>query len=85
MYSLMDGKKLAQKVKDELSIEVQELNKKGIYPKLAVIMVGNNPASKIYVRNKSKACNDVNVKYEEFLLRRRDNNGRATKINWRIK
>ena len=81
MYSLMDGKKLAEKVKNEVKAEVQELNKKGIYPKLAVIMVGENPASKIYVRNKSKACNDVNIKYEEFLLRRRNNNGRTNKAN----
>ena len=81
MYSLMDGKKLAEKVKNEVKAEVQELNKKGIYPKLAVIMVGENAASKIYVKNKSKACNDVNIKYEEFLLRRRNNNGRTNKVN----
>jgi len=73
MSIIMDGKKLAEKVKEQVKEEVQILNKKGIFPKLAVIMVGENQASKVYVRNKSRACNDVGIKYEEFLLRRRYN------------
>lgn len=44
------------------------MKKEGIQPKLAVIMVGDNSASQIYVRNKSKACNDVGIEFEEYLL-----------------
>ena len=64
---LIDGKKLAKKIREELKEEVEELNKKGIVPKLAVIMVGNDKASSVYVKNKSKACDEIGIKYEEFL------------------
>lgn len=68
MAEIIDGKKLAKKIREELKIKCDELKQKGIYPKLAVIMVGNNPASKVYVRNKSNACADVGVEYVEYLL-----------------
>lgn len=66
---LMDGKELAKTIRANLKEEVEELKKKGIYPKLAVIMVGDDKASAVYVRNKSKACNEIGVEYEEFLLK----------------
>ena len=65
---LINGKELAKKIRGELKIEVDELRKKGIIPKLAVIMVGNDKASEVYVRNKSKACNEIGIEFEEFLL-----------------
>ncbi len=68
MAEIIDGKRLAKKIREELKIKCDELKQKGIYPKLAVIMVGNNPASKVYVRNKSNACADVGVEYVEYLL-----------------
>ena len=68
MAEIIDGKKLAKKIREELKIKCDELKQKGIYPKLAVIMVGNNQASKVYVRNKSNACADVGVEYVEYLL-----------------
>ena len=68
MATLIDGKALAKKIREELKVECDELKEKGIKPKLAVIMVGNNPASKVYVRNKSKACNEIGIEYEEYLL-----------------
>ncbi len=68
MYTLMDGKALAAKIRGELKKETEKLAEKGIVPKLAVILVGDNPASKIYVRNKSKACVESGVEYEEVLL-----------------
>lgn len=68
MAIIIDGKELAKKTRANLKIECEELKEQGINPKLAVIMVGNNAASKVYVRNKSKACEDVGVEYEEFLL-----------------
>ncbi len=68
MAIIIDGKELAKKTRQNLKIECDELKNKGINPKLAVIMVGDNPASKVYVRNKSKACQEVGVEYEEYLL-----------------
>lgn len=68
MAVIIDGKQLAQKTRANLKIECEELKKQGIKPKLAVIMVGDNPASKVYVRNKSKACNEIGIEYEEYLL-----------------
>lgn len=64
----IDGKELAKKVREEVKKEVEILKDKGINPKLAVIMVGQDPASKVYVKNKSKACNESGIEYEEFLL-----------------
>ena len=58
---ILDGKQTAKKIREGLKVEVEELKKQGILPKLAVIMVGDNPASKIYVRNKSKACEDCGI------------------------
>lgn len=52
----MDGKALSAKVRSSILAETEELKKKGVTPGLAVIIVGNDPASEIYVRNKEKAC-----------------------------
>ena len=68
MTVLIDGKELAKKTRQNLKIDCDNLKVKGIIPKLAVIMVGDNPASKVYVKNKSKACEEVGIEYEEFLL-----------------
>ena len=64
---LIDGKALATKIRNELKGEIEKLKKQGINPKLAVIMVGDDKASKIYVRNKSKACNEIGIEFEEFV------------------
>ena len=68
MAIIMDGKALSQKIKDEVKGEVEKLKKEGIYPKLAVIMVGDDAASKVYVRNKTNACIYTGIQYEEVLL-----------------
>ena len=68
MATIIDGKELAKKIRGNLKVECDELKEQGIIPKLAVIMVGDNPASKVYVRNKSRACNEVGIEYEEYLL-----------------
>ncbi len=65
---LIDGKALAKKVKEDLREQVEVLKEKGIYPKLAVVLVGENPASKVYVKNKSKACEKAGIEFEEVLL-----------------
>ena len=65
---IIDGKKLAKEIRESLKIKCDELKKEGINPKLAVIMVGEDKASQVYVRNKSKACNEIGIEFEEFLL-----------------
>jgi methylenetetrahydrofolate dehydrogenase (NADP+)/methenyltetrahydrofolate cyclohydrolase len=65
---LIDGKELAKNIRANLKDDVENLKKNGISPKLAVIMVGDDKASAVYVRNKSKACNEIGIEYEEFLL-----------------
>lgn len=68
MAEILNGKEVSQKIKEGLKKEVEELKRNGIFPKLAVIMVGEDPSSKIYVRNKSIACMEVGIEYEEYLL-----------------
>ena len=62
---LIDGKQLAKKVRMRLK---ERAEKEQIEPKLAVIFCGNNEASKVYIRIKSKACEEVGIKFEEFHL-----------------
>lgn len=67
MVKIIDGKLISKSVKDKIAEEVKELKKRGITPGLAVIIVGENPASQIYVRNKQRACEEVgfeSFKYE---------------------
>lgn len=68
MAIIINGKELAAKIRLNLKEEVEKLKQKNIFPKLAVIMVGNDKASEVYVRNKSKACNEIGIEFEEFLL-----------------
>ena len=77
MYQLIDGKELSKKIREELKLETDKLKEKKIIPKLAVILVGGNSASKVYIKNKSKACNDVGVEFEEIIL---DNNTSMEKL-----
>jgi len=59
--TILDGKKLSEKIKEEVKKEVEELKKSGIVPGLAVILVGNDPASQTYVRMKKNACEKVGM------------------------
>ena len=68
MEMLLNGKEVAKKIKEDFKLEVDQIKERGITPKLAVVMVGNNEASKVYVKNKSKACDTIGVEFEEFLL-----------------
>lgn len=65
---VIDGKSLSKKVREGLKKDVEELKEKGIIPKLAVILVGSDSASQIYVRSKSKACQELGIEYEEIFL-----------------
>ena len=69
MAKIIDGKLLSQKIKDELKIKVQDFsNKYGRQITLAVILVGENPASQVYVKNKIKATEYVGMKSLSFYL-----------------
>lgn len=59
MLKLIDGKQLAQERRNEIKQTVEQLKQQGIVPGLAVILVGEDAASQIYVRNKEKACHEV--------------------------
>lgn len=68
MGEMMNGKKIAKETREKLKIKCDELKEKGINPKFAAIMVGNDNASQIYIRNKSKACEEIGIEFEEYLL-----------------
>ncbi|MBQ8002550.1 MAG: bifunctional methylenetetrahydrofolate dehydrogenase/methenyltetrahydrofolate cyclohydrolase FolD [Clostridia bacterium] len=68
MATILDGKALSVKIKQEIKEETALLQAKGIQPGLAVIIVGDNPASRVYVNNKKKACEECGFKSEEFAL-----------------
>ncbi|MBS3953988.1 MAG: bifunctional methylenetetrahydrofolate dehydrogenase/methenyltetrahydrofolate cyclohydrolase FolD [Methylomicrobium sp.] len=61
---IIDGKKIALEVRKSWKERVDQLKQRGILPGLAVIIVGNNPASQVYVRNKIKACHEVGIHSE---------------------
>ena len=67
---LMDGKALSQKIRNQIKVEVESIknNNVGIVPGLAVVLVGNDPASEIYVRNKEKACAEVGFTSKKIVL-----------------
>lgn len=68
MAKLIDGKVISAALKADVAAEVAELVKKGIQPGLAVIIVGEDPASKVYVANKEKACQQVGMASYKYAL-----------------
>lgn len=69
MANIIDGKAVSAKVKEQVRIETEALvQQHGIQPGLAVVIVGNDPASRVYVNNKKKACEAVGFKSYEYAL-----------------
>ena len=68
MANIIDGKLVSKKVKQEVADEVSVLKEKGITPGLAVIIVGDDSASRVYVNNKKEACAEVGFYSEEYAL-----------------
>ncbi len=68
MAKILDGKAVSQRIKDELKIEVENIKAKGINPGLAVVIVGDNPASRVYVNSKKKACAEIGIASFEYAL-----------------
>lgn len=91
MAQLIDGRSISDKIKNNVKIEVENLKKSGIGVCLAVVLVGNDPASKIYVKNKRIACEKVGIVSKEIVLDEKiseselltiiDNLNRDSKIN----
>ncbi|MEW6088803.1 MAG: bifunctional methylenetetrahydrofolate dehydrogenase/methenyltetrahydrofolate cyclohydrolase FolD [bacterium] len=68
MPELIDGKKISGDIQSELKKDIEQLKQKGIIPGLAVVLVGANPASKVYVSMKQKASNSLGIYSEEHKL-----------------
>lgn len=68
MAMRIDGKAVSAKVKEEVAAEVEALKEQGVCPGLAVVIVGDDPASRIYVNNKKKACQATGIHSEEYAL-----------------
>lgn len=91
MYQIIDGKKVSSEIKDELKTKVAQLKAEGKNVALAVIQVGNDPASSVYVGNKKKACAYIGIESlsyeleeqttEEELLKLIDKLNRDDKVN----
>ncbi|MBU1197654.1 bifunctional methylenetetrahydrofolate dehydrogenase/methenyltetrahydrofolate cyclohydrolase FolD [Candidatus Micrarchaeota archaeon] len=68
MAQLIDGKKVAERVIAEVQAEVKTLKKNGVVPTLAVVLVGNDPASRIYVSNKERKAKQIGIETREHVL-----------------
>ena len=68
MAEIIDGKLISSKIKEQVKQEVEELKNKGINPALAVILVGQDPASMVYVNNKEKTCDALGIESKVYRL-----------------
>lgn len=68
MAKLLKGKEVSARIKSEIKSKTEELKKQGITPGLAVIIVGEDPASQVYVRNKERACAECGIYSEKYAL-----------------
>ena len=68
MAEIIDGKKISQDIKDEVKEQVAKLNEEGVTVTLAVILVGKDPASSVYVNNKKKACEYTGIRSLSYEL-----------------
>ena len=68
MSIIIDGKLVAASIKEKVKTEVNDLKQAGVNPSLAVILVGDNPASQVYVNNKKKACEEVGILSKQFIV-----------------
>lgn len=68
MSQIIDGKLVSKQVRERVAKETEQLKAKGITPGLAVIIVGDDPASQVYVKNKEKACTEVGFYSEKYAL-----------------
>lgn len=70
MSKIIDGKAIAAETRAQVAEKVARLKEQGVTPGLAVVLVGNNPASRTYVTSKEKDCSKVGIHSEEFFFRK---------------
>jgi len=68
MALVIDGKKISNEIKDELKLKVEKMKEEGKQVTLAVVLVGDDPASKVYVANKKKACEYIGIRSLSYEL-----------------
>ena len=68
MATILDGKALSLKLKEQMKQRIAQLKQQGINPKLVVVLVGDNSASQVYVRNKHKSCGEVGIESEVITM-----------------
>ena len=68
MATILNGKQVAAEIRAELKARAEALRKDGVVPCLAVLLAGDDPASKIYVRNKKRACEEIGIESRELLF-----------------
>ena len=68
MATILNGKQVAAEIRAELKMRAEALRKDGVVPCLAVLLAGDDPASKIYVRNKKRACEEIGIESRELLF-----------------
>lgn len=68
MATIMDGKALSLKLKEQMKQRIAQLKQQGINPKLVVVLVGDNSASQVYVRNKHKSCGEIGIESEVITM-----------------
>jgi len=68
LSQLLDGKAVAKVLKEEIRVEIAQWKDKGVQPKLAVILVGDDPASVVYARSKQKVCEGIGMAFELFTM-----------------
>ena len=68
MARIINGKEISAATREDIALEVSQLKRQGITPGLAVILVGDDPASRVYVNNKQKACAQLGMLSEEYAL-----------------
>jgi methylenetetrahydrofolate dehydrogenase (NADP+)/methenyltetrahydrofolate cyclohydrolase len=66
---IISGKEISKEIREELGKEIARLKDKGIVPGLATVLVGEDPASKVYIRNKAKACENLGIYSEQHNLK----------------
>ncbi len=69
MACIIDGKRISAEIREKLKIDIANLKtERGIVPSLAVVIVGDDPASRVYVNNKKRACDEIGIMSYEFAL-----------------
>ena len=65
---ILSGLEISNDIRNKLKKKVESMKQNGLHPGLAVILVGNDPASRIYVNNKKKACEEIGIRSFEYVL-----------------